>query len=76
MTPVISEAIFIRYFHGAKKAGQMKDGGFVERINDVFVCLFATAIYHCLKQWSTGLLDDRVEFKKENREGQKVFIRW
>ena len=39
-------------------------------MNGVFICLFGTVIYHCLKQWSTGELDDRVEFKKENRDGK------
>lgn len=74
MTPAISEAIFIRYFQGAKKAAHKEPHTFLERINDVFVCLFATAIYHCLKQWSEGELDDKIEFKKETRESKFSYV--
>ena len=37
-----------------------------EKINGIFICLVATALRHCLKQWVTGELAEEVaEFKYE-----------
>src|SRR5437016_1988718 len=71
--PQLSDAMFIRYFDSRRKIGY-KDLDFVEQINEVFICLFATAIYHSLKAWETGVLDSTgPNFKSETRLRQCNF---
>ena len=65
--PQLADAMFIRYFDGKRKIGY-KDPDFIEEINGIFICLFATAIYHCLKAWETGLAESS-DFKAETRYG-------
>ncbi|KAI9816943.1 MAG: hypothetical protein M1826_001715 [Phylliscum demangeonii] len=62
----------MRFFSGRKLDAQNADG-FLELLNGPFLCLFATAIHHCLKQWSGGILDDRVDFKPQFR--RDVYLR-
>jgi len=65
--PQLADAIFTHYFDSRKKIGY-KDIDFVDQINEVFICLFATAIYHSLKAWETGILDATgPNFKPETR---------
>ncbi|KAI9881831.1 MAG: hypothetical protein M1823_006457 [Watsoniomyces obsoletus] len=72
LNPAISEVIFVRFFKGSKKVS-WRDPGFLEAINGTLVCLVATVIGHCLKQWSTGELEPRIEFG--SRTNSDVFQR-
>ena len=60
----ISETIFIHFFCGFKKAGTT-DSSFLGAINGLLLCMFATAIYHCLRQWATGPLMIMLSSKKK-----------
>ena len=67
LAPQLADAIFTRYFDSRKKIGY-KDIDFVDQINEVFICLFATAIYHSLKAWETRILDAiGLNFKPKTR---------
>src|SRR5256884_5263611 len=44
------EIIFLQYYNGPKRAGH-RDPMFMDKMNNVFICLITTAIYHHLKQW-------------------------
>ncbi|KAI9887156.1 MAG: hypothetical protein M1823_001063 [Watsoniomyces obsoletus] len=61
LNPAIAEVIFLRFFKGSEKVS-WREPGFLEAINGTLVCLIATVIGHCLKQWSTGELETRIEF--------------
>ena len=44
----LAASIFYYYFDGKKKV-RCRDPDFIVQINGVFISLFATTIYHCLK---------------------------
>ncbi|RPB18856.1 hypothetical protein L211DRAFT_853735 [Terfezia boudieri ATCC MYA-4762] len=50
----IMEVIFRKYFASVKMRGNF-DSSFFDSINEVFICLVACAMRHCLKTWSTGV---------------------
>ena len=67
--PQLATSIFYRYFDGKKKVG-CRDPDFIVQINGVFISLFATAIYHCLKIWESRVPDPSPpEFKPGIRIG-------
>jgi len=58
------------YFLRPKMRGN-RDVEFFASINDTFICLIATAIQHCLKEWRSGtLMEDQVDFKSESAGGK------
>lgn len=64
----ITEIIYRKYFASPKMRGNVDDT-FFESINEVFICLVAAAIRHCLKQWSTGVYVEpprALEFRYRN----------
>jgi len=46
--------IFRKYFASMKGRGFVETH-FFDSINEVFICLVASAMRHCLKLWRTGL---------------------
>ena len=57
--------IYAQYFKTIKRKGN-QDPKFLDRVNGAFICLVATAIWHSLKAWKTGGLNDKgPEFKYE-----------
>ncbi|KAF8433171.1 hypothetical protein BGX38DRAFT_1146201 [Terfezia claveryi] len=50
----IREIIFRKYFVTIKMRGNF-DATFFDSINEVFICLVASAMRHCLKAWTTGV---------------------
>ncbi|KAF8422310.1 hypothetical protein BGX38DRAFT_1147315 [Terfezia claveryi] len=50
----IREIIFRKYFVMIKMRGNF-DATFFDSINEVFICLVASAMRHCLKTWTTGV---------------------
>jgi len=76
----ITEIIFRKYFAGIKMRGHA-DEGFFEAINEVFICLVASAIRHCLTFWETGVFirsSKKMDFKYDTayRTYQRLLETW
>ena len=71
----IVTVIYELFFQRQKMRGN-RDTTFFDEINPVFVCLVASALQHCLKEWKGG---DRtkvlVEFKYETAAGKNIIGR-
>ncbi|RPB18308.1 hypothetical protein L211DRAFT_854245 [Terfezia boudieri ATCC MYA-4762] len=50
----ITEVIFRKHFASVKMWGNF-DPSFFDSINEVFICLVACVMYHCLQTWSTDV---------------------
>jgi hypothetical protein len=67
----ITELIFRKYFAGRKMRGNTDDT-FFDSINEVFICLVASALRHCLKAWTTGVYVDAPDFKYETGKSKLI----
>ena len=58
------------YFRRPKMRGN-RDVEIFGKMNDTFICLIATAIQHCLKEYRSGkLAEEPVDFKYETAGGK------
>ena len=54
----IVNIIYAQYFKTIKRKSN-QDTKFLDRVNGAFICLVATAIWHSLKAWNIGTLNDK-----------------
>ena len=67
LAPQIAEVIFLHYYDGPKKIGH-RELCFMDKFNNIFICLVSTAIYHYLKLWDSRIPDhNSPKFKAEVR---------
>ena len=54
----------------------MLDPGFLERINDMMVCLTCAILCHTLRAWRTGVFQGPPDFKWDVVRGKSLGFSW
>jgi hypothetical protein len=73
LAPEIPEIIFRKYFRGSRMLGE-KDKNFMSYINKEFISLVTTALYFCLKLWSSGTYDGPGKFRGIEQKGKTALM--
>jgi len=54
----------------------MTDEGFLDKIDDPFICLTAAILCHSMPCWRTGICIDNVAFTRATSLGKKNNVYW
>jgi len=47
----------------------MMDAGFLGKIDGPFICLIAAILWHSLRCWQSGIIEDKVAFTRSSAGG-------
>lgn len=72
LAPEILEIIFEKYFKGSRMRGR-QDKDFISNINKEFISFVTTAMYFCLKLWSSGSYAGPGMFRGVELKGKTTF---
>jgi len=54
----------------------MTDEGFLDKIDDLFICLTAAILCYSLQCWQTGICIDNMAFTRAHSGGKKNNLYW